>query len=236
MAKLIRLTEDDLHRMINECIHIILNESNMSILYHFVNIEQLKHIIENGFTLNDREKEWSISPKLPYFLSLTRNRNAVQGFPYMNSRYSMGGGTLHNEGSEGVFIRLEVDGRKLNTYGKVKPFDYIYKMYQDGEAGMDGELYSGRGEVANMAVNDPNEKEEIYHQPFSQAEERLFSDNDNISPEDSLDLINRIDICILQDYIGIEEENDVEELIQLLNELGVNYKIYNDINKFNSQR
>lgn len=251
--KLIRLTESDLHRMVKECVKHVLNknvltETHMQTLYHFVSPKQLQYIARYGFKLNNLESNFSINPKLPNCLCFSRNRNGVQGFPYMNSKYSGGGGTCHNETLTWMIIRLEIDAEKLNQYGKVKPFDYIHHFNKE-ECENSGYYYgdypqSGREETAMLATNThPNfinpSDEEIYNQPFSQAEDRLFSALKKIPKEESLKLIKRIDIWL--DFGEMQSNSILKSKFNtfsnwLFDKFGnTPIYIYRKINEFNIQ-
>ena len=257
--ELIRLTESDLHSIIKESIKNILAETHINKLYHFITPKQLKYIFKNGFKLNDRESSYSISPKLPNFLSFSRNRNGVQGFPFMNTKYYGGGGTVHYNGEEWLLIRLEIDGEKLNKYGKVKPFDYINHFDNEEEQDLNQGFYvptSSKEEVANMAreypdLDSPSDLkrlgykrtemgQEVYNQPFSQSEERLFSKLKKIPKDEALKLISRIDV-----YVNTAFREEAIEFYKfylwldkqylLLKELGIGLYYYDDINDFNLQ-
>ena len=111
--------ESDIRKMVTECVSLLL-ERNMGTLYHFVCIDSLLHILKNNrFDLNDCGDG-------TYYMSTTRNRNSQQGYPYMQSDYSMGGGTYHNPGNEGMLIRLELDGELLSTRMKFYPLTFKY--------------------------------------------------------------------------------------------------------------
>ena len=175
------LSESDIYKMVCECVSLLL-EGNMGTLYHFVGIDSLIHILKNNrFDLNDCGDG-------TYYMSATRNRNSRQGYPYMQSDYSLGGGTYHNPGDEGIIIRLELDGEKLRAYGKIKPFDYLY---DEGDViDDDGNRLNGKQE----AMTYVGDFEEMYHQPFSQGEERLASKKKSI--KNAFSIIKRIDIYI----------------------------------------
>ena len=245
---MIRLTESDLHRIVKECVinafsqKSIITETHMQTLYHFVSPKQLKYIANYGFNFNNLEPNYSISPKLPNFLSFSRNRNGVQGYPYMNSKYSGGGGTGHNNALTWIIIRLEIDAEKLNQYGKVKPFDYIHHFNKE-ECECSGYYYgdypqSSREEIAMMSTSSPSKNdEEIYNQPFSQSEERLFSNLKRIPKENALKLIKRIDIWLDFHEMGYDEKIKFSKFSNwLFNKfLNTPIYIYLKIDEFNMQ-
>jgi hypothetical protein len=225
----IRLTESDLHNIVKQSVNMILNESHMSSLYHFVSTKQLHHIFRYGFTLSDEEESWSINPKLPNFLSFSRNRNAVQGFPHMVSKW--GGSSLNNEGSNSVIIRIEIDAEQLRNYGKVRPFDFMY-YFNDG--------ISSKEDIAQMAHIFPNSEGNagIYNQPFSQSEERLYSKLKTIPKDKSLLMIKCIDIFADYNNMDDKEYNDFVIFLKWLKKAcnnRIKLTVYNNINKFNQQ-
>ena len=194
MKNIIKLTECDLHRLIRESIAMVLSESASSLLFHYCSIESLLKMLEGDkLYLSDGEQEFNGDGM--YYMSFTRNRNSVQGYPYMNSYYSLGGGTRHNGGSDFLFCRLTLDGSRMNSVnnfkvgGKrhnfsIKPFDYLYNEF----GGVNGRV------DAYYSDND----EEYYHQPFSQAEDRLISTSSYI-PSMSKYLLS-VDV-----YINVEK-------------------------------
>lgn len=247
IKKRVRLIESDLHRIVKECVNNvfkkgIITESHIQTLYHFVSPKQLKYISNYGFKFNNSEPNYSISPKLPNYLSFSRNRNGVQGFPYMNSKYSGGGGTCHNEAYTWMIIRLEIDAKKLNQYGKVKPFDYIHHVNKEEyeySGDYDGDYpQSSREEIAMMSTNTPQRgNEEIYNQPFSQSEERLFSNLKKIPKENALKLIKRIDIWLdfdeMDNYVKAEFDKFSNWLFNKFSNTPI--YIYRKIDEFNMQ-
>lgn len=226
---IIRLTESDLHRIVKESISRILCETHMQSLYHFVSVKQLRHIFRHGFTLSDEEESWSINPKLPNTLSFSRNKNSVQGFPYMVSKW--GGGSLNNEGNNNIIIRIEIDTEQLKAYGKVRPFDFMYH-FDDG--------ISSKEDIVQMARLFPNSEGNtgIFNQPFSQAEERLYSKLKTIPKDKSLLMIKNIDIFYDYDNMNENEYNDFVVFLKWLKNAcnnRIKISLYNNINKFNLQ-
>ena len=244
---------------INEGQYRLLVETHINKLYHFVTPKQLKYIFKNGFKLNDSESSYSISPKLPKFLSFSRNRNGVQGFPFMNTDYVGGGGTIHYSGESWLLVRIEIDGEKLNRYGKVKPFDYINHFNDEEEQDLNQGYYvptSSKEEIANMAKEYPNLDspsdakrlgykrtemgQEVYNQPFSQSEERLFSKLKRIPKDEALKLITRIDVYVNDSFREEAIEfykfaSWLDKQYLLFKELGIGLYYYDDINNFNLQ-
>ena len=207
----VAINEGDIRKMVSECISLIV-ERNMGTLYHFVCIDSLLHILKtNRFDLNDNGEG-------QYYMSTTRNRNSVQGYPYMQSDYSQGGGSYHNAGFAGIICRLELDGELLRRYGKMGPFDYIY---DEGDVPDDNGGYLNGKQDAMTYFGD---NEEMYHQPFSQGEERLTS------PRKSIPNANRI-IWKIDVYIDPYQAADKEW--QKYNGKDLKYLIKNYGNKIN---
>ena len=223
------LSEERLRGLISECVKMVLSEVHQSQLYHFVSPRQLEFILKNGFVLNGSEKKWSTSPKLKYFLSLTRNKNAKQGFPYMNYGYGGGGGTYHNDCDENIICRIEINTDLLGRYGKVMPFDYFYHMTGDDDDY--DEQISSKEELLTYV----DDEEELYRQPFSQAEERLYSSFKKFGKINSMKLINKIDIFInpnIKEFPSAFVENVMKCCKRYGIQFNVDDNLYSDINRF----
>ena len=218
----VQMSESDIKRMVNECISLLM-ERNMPILYHFVCLESLLHVLKtNRFDLGNCGDG-------TYYMSTTRNRNSVQGYPYMQSDYSLGGGTYHNPGDEGIICRLELDGELLRRYGKINPFDYIY---DEGDApDGNGGYLNGKQEAMTYFGDD----EEMYHQPFSQGEDRLVSKKKSIPNADRI--IRRIDVYIDPYKAGEEhwQKSHGKELTALIKNYKDKINFYDDRGKFDRQ-
>ena len=218
----VQMNESDIRNMVNECLSLLL-EKNMPILYHFVCLGSLLHVLKtNRFDLNDCGDG-------TYYMSTTRNRNSVQGYPYMQSDYSLGGGTYHNPGEEGIICRLELDGELLRRYGKIGPFDYIYD---------EGDVSDGHGGILNGkqdAMTYFGDDEEMYHQPFSQGEDRLVSKKASIPNADRI--IRRIDVYIDPYKAGEEhwQKSHGKELTTLIRNYKDKINFYDDRGKFDRQ-
>lgn len=252
------ITEKELKYIISESIRRILSERASDVLYHYCTLESLSMMLENDcLMLSDDEQEYNGDGK--YFMSLTRNRNSKQGYPYMQSKYSMGGGTAHNVGSEYMFCRIEFDGRAMNIYNnfkvggkqhnfKVKPFDWLY--HESGEMWDEGGYEIVNGKQDSMKSDS---KEEIYHQPFSQAEDRLTSDKDFVP--NFKKFVKRIDFVFdindiqkLIDYYRIKNEKEISVLdLQISDEIdmmekcldkcdGIQCHLYINKNDFDRQQ
>lgn len=237
-----------INRVVNECISRFLQESASRVLYHYCTIESLKMMLETDtLYLSDNEQEYN--GKGMNFMSLTRNRNSKQGYPYMQSKYSCGGGTAHNNGSEYMLCRIEFDGDAMNTYNnfkrggkqhnfKVKPFDWLY--HETGEMWDEGgyDIMNGRQDA-----NYQDNYEEKYHQPFSQAEDRLLSTAGEIPHMSKY--VRRIDIVFdINDILELRAMGSNGYQIELYDELITVSKlmeeypiaVYSNRNDFDKQR
>ena len=235
---ILQLSESKFRYMLSEMVKEVLLESSHS-LYHFVSLSQLLHIISKGFSLNDRETMYKPdNSKRNNFLSTSRLRNIEQGFPYMLMRGSEAGvepGTTHNDGGvlpQNLIIRIELNRLLLQQHGRIKPFDYLY---QDEEI-------NGKQDVLNLLddnIEDIETVNYIKHQPYAQSEDRLWSSKSTISKEDTLKLIECIDI-----YVDIENIDkglyqalykDFNKLFNIVKNIKIPIHWYNNKNHFNHQ-
>ena len=208
------MSSEDLDAFVIEEDDVVLSEAASPLLYHFCSLGSLiKMLKDNKMYLNGNEEEYNDGYQ--NFASFTRNKNSKQGYPYMQSRYSGGGGTLHNMGSRWMMCRMEFDGNVMNTYNQfrdkkgnkgkftVEPFDYLYNLnLYDGDESQP--LMNGKQE--HMAFLNRGEDEELYRQPFSQAEDRLMSNSEYIP--NLLKYVNKIDVLV--DYNWLME--DIEDM------------------------
>lgn len=176
-------------------------ETHTRPLYHFMCMDSLCHALECGrFDLADREADNNPHGDESYFLSLTRQRNTSQGYPYMVNHE---GGTINNSGDYGLFIRLEMDVDELRRYGRVEPFDWVY---EEGYEDMDhASRVNGKQDAMSFGYEahyDEDSRNQFYRQPWSQAEERLFTRHSSI-PFDKR-TVKRIDIYYDRE---IDDEN-----------------------------
>lgn len=217
-----KILESDIRKMVVECVSLIL-ERNTPVLYHFLCLDSLIHVLAtNRFDLNDCGDG-------THYMSTTRNRNSQQGYPYMQSDYSMGGGTYHNPGDEGMLIRLELDGELLSAYGKIQPYDYLY------DTGDACDINMGPLNGIQDAMTYKDCPEEMYHQPFSQGEDRLVSRRSSIPNANRI--IRRIDFYI--DPYKAEDKHWQDMYGKKLTAVIKHYKdrinFYDDRNKFDRQ-
>ena len=216
------INEHDIKKMVTECVSLLM-ERNMDTLYHFVCIDSLLHILKtNRFDLNDCGDG-------TYYMSTTRNRNSVQGYPFMQSDYSQGGGSYHNAGFGGIICRLELDGELLRRYGKMGPFDYIY---DEGDVPDENGGYLNGKQDAMTYFGD---SEEMYHQPFSQGEERLVSKQKSIPNANRI--IRRIDVYV-DPYQAADKQWQKwkgKDLAYLIKKYGNKISFYDDRGRFDRQ-
>lgn len=217
-----KILESDIRKMVVECVSLIL-ERNTPVLYHFLCLDSLIHVlVNNRFDLDDCGDG-------THYMSTTRNRNSVQGYPYMQSDYSMGGGTYHNPGDEGMLIRLELDGELLRAYGKIQPYDYLY------DTGDACDINMGPLNGIQDAMTYKDCPEEMYHQPFSQGEDRLVSRRKSIPNADRI--IRRIDFYIDPYKAGDKHWQDMygKKLTAVIKRYKDRINFYDDRNKFDRQ-
>ena len=119
MDKIIKLTEDDIHSMIKECVSNILKEGIDNTDYHFTFVNNLVRIImTDSFILsyNDAKDRGG-----KYFMSLSRNHDIFKGY----------GGTRDfndKEGYQGDRVNIAVDTKKLRQSfpdAQYKAYDYF---------------------------------------------------------------------------------------------------------------
>ena len=172
-----KINETNIDRIVKSCIRKVLNESISSVVYHYTHPSSLLWIIKtNKFEMSDDGG-----------MSVTRQRNDRIGYAT----------AFRAEYFDGAYVRLQLNGDKLNARFKGGPVD---------EFGARGEMtmnsfhggYSGR-------------------RPFyTQAEDKFFS-RDGESIENAIYYIDRIDIQFL-----IEDERydsmvgDIDEFMKEL--------------------
>lgn len=220
-----KLIQDCVNRVMKE-IKQMLVETHMHSLYHFMSLESLKRALYTGFLeLSDVEADYNNYGDETFSLSTTRQRNTSQGYPYMVMN---DGGTIHNLGDYGLFIRAELDGEAVRKYGNVKPFDWMY--HESPSLNDSGLRVNGKQDM--MSCFD--EEDYLYRQPWSQAEERIFSKQQKI-PFDRETVI-RVDIWF--DPSKIEPTN-IDTFMQLFEEYKNSEWIffyYKDKNRFHLQK
>lgn len=240
----ILITESELKNIIFKSLKKFLHESASQRLFHFCSLSSLERICKtNSISLSDKEFKYNSQGK--NFLSLTRNKNTEEGFPWMARQ---GSGSINLPSIDELCIRIEFDGNALNTYNnfknkrgnrknfKIKPFDYLY--HQSGE---DNDDYQMNGKQDQLSYLSDNE-DELYHHPYSQAEDRLMS-NAKIIPNANKYIMD-IDILIDVNYIkeNIEYKNYfIQNLLKLKNIIDkyksiYTFRLYKDKYSFNYQR
>lgn len=231
-----------------------LNEGISNVVYHYCSMDNLLKMIKND-KLYFTKSESDCNFKNMNSFSTTRNRNSKMGYPFMQSGdSSYGGGTIHNDaGFPFYFIRIEFDGKSLmnlqythrgkHTTIKGKPYDYIYHFNRD-ENEMGGyDILNSREEIAMRAKEGSLDDDEGHEQPFSQAEDRLFSKKTAV--DGFKKTVKRIDILIRMDklYDYIEEDDNLKEVDKFLNEVrwlmsssGYDVHVYDNRSHFDLQR
>lgn len=187
----------------------VILENASPVLFHFCTLPSLiQKLKTNSFPLSVDNRNFSKNGKPLNFMSLTRNRNIFQGYPYMMK--IIGGGDGMQFPDEAL-CRIELDGNILNLKSNfkqangnkgnfnVKPFDWWYvddQMSYDnfGELGDEYMFPKTSKEYSLWAGKRNNDNEDMYNQPLSQAEDRLLSQSKVIPNADKY--IKRIDILL----------------------------------------
>ena len=118
---------------INETI----DESFSNKIYHFTTYENLLYIAKyNAFFLNhvgNNKNDIYLNRNNEYYLSFTREKSSEVGYPaYMNGKYDeMLFINRRMSPSDSLFVRIEVDGEKLNKNFKVflNPFSIKLEVF-----------------------------------------------------------------------------------------------------------
>jgi hypothetical protein len=185
----------------------ILQESLSRVVYHYTEVYKLKSILQsNKFTLTSSlgaNIEDYHTQKGFFYASLARTGNPLVGYP--RSEFGTASGNR-------AFVRIEVDGSKLNQRFKGSPVDYwqrkdFDKLKQnlggDGQAAMDRML------------------KDFEH------EDRLFSDKGAI--ENFKNYILGISIYLPADSEDMRKVIEVKDCIELGQRLGVAVNVYSDV-------
>jgi hypothetical protein len=238
MSNLIKLTESDIHNIIKHTIKNILNESSSKLLYHFLSFYRFEELINtDSFTPSNTENGWHNGKNT---ISFSRTKSFREGWPVL--MYS----SFDGKGDEWCAIRLTIDGNLINQKpnfkidGKqynmsVKPFDWAYKEYNNGDAftfadNHDG-IFAHNGKEwmtqsddytdSYLPVNygNKNNKDGFTNgisdkqgHPYSQAEDRLTTYANRIP--NATQYIIKVDILLLPYNFS---EYNLEDRISLLN-------------------
>ena len=190
---MITFNENDIEQMVLEVVSQIkgtLNERFSSKLYHFTKIKTLCEISKTGvFRLpNGNGIDNLINKNYPYYMSFTRERTSRTGYSAtMNGEFDqeLGKKARNVTPSSAYWVRIEIDGDKLNNHFKGNAVNY--------------HSYSNRLNPISKS-NNPIK--------YRQAEDRLFSNknelplimkNNNGEIKD-LGIITRIDIFFPEKY------------------------------------
>lgn len=241
------ITLKDIKYMVTECVKRLMNESASSILYHWINLKNLVKLLQkNSFFTCDPEYAsykrsnehfgW-IDGENIRFISFTRNGNPSEGYPIL--KYGEFG-----DGEISCMCRLTINGDMLNTYNnfkdetgkknklKVSPMDWAYK---DGFAQEKGatngktwmmksndKTYNSNLEIiGNQSSNDiyPGYYSDVYHHPYSQAEDRLTTTAKYIPNANKY--ITRIDIYLMEPEENIEERDYIKQIRRYCKKLSI---------------
>lgn len=250
--KIIRLTEEELHSIIKESVNKMLNEMASSLLYHFLSFSSFEKLVEtDSFTPTSFERKY-VGGKNS--LSLSRTKTFREGWPVI--MYS----GLDGKGDDWCAIRLTVDGDLINRKpnfkhnGKqhnlsVKPFDWAYKEYGDGDpytfADEQDGIFAQNGKEWMMQSDNDTEtylpinfgKKRKYvngigdkqGHPYSQAEDRLTTSANKVPNASSY--ILRVDILLMPYAFNDYNKEDRETLYDILtnSEIGTKTHVYTNM-------
>lgn len=206
MARKINITLSDLQEMIYTTCHKLISEAISDREFHYTMLNRLCDMIEtNTLHLSSAEEETIGGKK---FMSLTRNRSNQQGFQY---------GTYDQTEYESKknYARVEFDGRALQNIrgSKIKPYDYLYHepTYDEHDAMNGKQLHQSEYDNNDWADYNDDDAYGLKRQFYSQAEDRLFADDETIP--DAFKYITKIDVMIRN-----QNSNDVARFMQDLEE------------------
>lgn len=179
-----------IRQQINES---VLTEALSSVIYHFTTINKLINISKTGKFLlgNGNKTDSNINGDYPYYMSFTRERSSKIGYAaYINGDFNqeLGKDEKKVAPSNAYWVRLEINGDKLNNNYKGKAVNYHFSSNK------------------NNPISKLDEPSKV---KYRQSEDRLFSHNKEISlfsrdkknkPVKDLNIITRIDILFPREY------------------------------------
>lgn len=265
------LTENDICNLVKESVLRLVSEGATSVLYHFINLEYLQDLLKrNSFRTCEPEVYFDgdetkyINGKNLRFISFTRNGNPYEGYPII--KYGEWG-----DGELSCICRLTIDGNALNRYSnfkdehgkrqnlKVNPIDWAWYdgtgaengYSRDGKSWMmqsDGDNYQPNYRFDKMyskldkkAHMDPHSYSDVYHHPYSQAEDRLVTTAEFIP--NASKFITAIDIYVRSHRRDKYVKEELEELKptiinikKLAASLGIPVNIYYNVAKMRKDR
>ena len=198
----------------------IINEMVSPVIWHFCWLDNLLGILEtNSINLGksevDRDKLPGVtgySQKRPYYLCTTRSKLSSDGYSDL----------VTNDNQEG-FVRIQLDGNKLNSIVHAKASDYF---------GDRNEPVHGKRAFYN-AVEKGQEK--YYHvlNKENEREDTIWYHKDKISNINKY--IQRIDVCIPNKQSFNVNQEMILNIVNLANGLNIPLFIYNNIRDFDKQ-
>ena len=237
-----------INKLAAACAKMIVEDAHRP-LYHFVSPRQLYYILKNR-SITTSKTEYGKDGR---YVSFSRTRNGVQGYPFMQHGYTYGGGTDHNSGSPFYIVRIELSGTMLAANHKVKPFDFMHVDLPSGNSGRSDALHPEYGYQYSKDELEQYQK----NQPFAQAEDRLMTDKQSIEVIDkdgARRLIERVDVFVDNEQIKQANEwmkknpgNDdfyddikkdkriLTKCIGLCRRYGIPFNQYDSMDRFNLQ-
>lgn len=208
--------------------NFILNESLTDTVFHFTNMRNLYYIVRTNSIILSSSYENSGDSKLsyeyPYYLSLTRSfSNKIGYVAHKNSSNSYKGKAKPLEDS--LNVRIEFDGRLLNSKYKGTPVNYHWKENLKNKQ---------QKELSRLLGDKWEEEKELKLVTIRQDEDRLLSKEPKI--EDISKYIKRIDITLsVNGFKGYDLNKIIVNLYHIINNKNFIDKIfiYTDENTFN---
>lgn len=198
-AKEIKNLDNKPETYVRHNINETIDESFSDKIYHFTTYENLLYIAKyNAFFLNhvgNNTNDIYLNRNNEYYLSFTREKSSEVGYPaYMNGKYNkLLFINRKISPSDSLFVRIEVDGNKLNKNFKGIPVNYHFKQ--------------NRNNLLQRVL-----PQEVMFQ-YRQNEDRLISNKDKL--ENANNYITCIDIYIPLTYIG-NKQSGFKQIIYLL--------------------
>lgn len=208
--------------------NFILNESLTDTVFHFTNMRNLYYIVRTNSIILSSSYENSGDSKLsyeyPYYLSLTRSFSSKMGYvAHKNSSNTYKGKAKPLEDS--LNVRIEFDGRLLNSKYKGTPVNYHWKENLKNKQ---------QKELSRLLGDKWEEEKELKLVTIRQDEDRLLSKEPTI--EDITKYIKRIDITLsVNGFKEYDLNKIIVNLYHIINNKNFTDKIfiYTDENTFN---
>lgn len=212
----------------NEFLNDLLLEKLSPVLWHFCDFDSMLEILKsNKFKLSesnvDRDEMPGItgySDKRKFYMCFTRSKNSQEGYSRIYS---------DEENLDG-FVRITVDGDKLNNITRGKSSDYFGSRYDD--------VLGKRKLYKNIEKGKYNSIDQIYNQKYGPIQDNEKEDTLWYKKPEIIDInkyIKRIDVYISTEKSfndNLEMFNEMKEKSDMLN---IPIFFYNDLKDFDKQ-